>query len=422
MSLASTYHRMNRPFCVTLCRVSAGGFSLLTAPILARVLGPDGRGIVATATAVLLLCPLLLSLGLPTWLRKLAAEGGDIPRAAWAVRKLAGISLLPACLLGLVLPSLLLPGSTHTVQAVFAASIISTPACIIWICDVHILLGRGDYLGYALLNLAPSFTFAACVIASALTGTLTAAFAIGAFAAANVINALLVGIFVKARRTPPTMPVGRLAKHSLPFYGAQLAQAAAFRLDQALIVALMGAQVAGLYSVSVTISLIPVAVAQGLGAFAFRFAAVGSVDVAAMVRASSAAGLLLAGVLAAVAPVAVPLVFGDEFSGSIPAVLIGLVGSIGLVFGYVACMCLAGQGRGKAMTWCQVLGTVAGIGGLVLAGLGGGGAVWAAGASAIGYWTTALLSIHALRIGRSSLLFRRSDITMIHRMLLERSA
>lgn len=420
MFLGSAYHRFNRPFCVTFCRIAAGGFSLLTAPILARVLGPDGRGLVATAASVLLLCPLLLSLGLPTWVRRLAAEGGDLPRAAWAIRKIAGIALLPACVLALVLPQLLLPGSSHIVQVVFAAAIVTTPASIIWICDVHILLGRGDYLGYALLNLAPSFTFAACVVGAALADELTVPFAIAAFAAANLLNALLVGLFVRPQRARPVTPVGLVAKSSLPYYGAQLAQAAAFRLDQALIVALMGAQIAGLYSVSVTISLIPVAFAQGLGAFAFRFAAAGDVDVVSMVRAASVLGLLLSGVLAAIVPFAVPLVFGQDFTGSIPAVLIGLLGSIGLVFGYVACMCLAGQGRGGAMTWCQVIGTGAGIAGLGLASIGEGSAAWAAGASATGYWTTALLSLYALNVPRSKLMFRRSDFVMIRRMLLER--
>lgn len=419
--LAATYHKFNRPFCVTLCRMSAGGFALVTAPVLARVLGPDGRGLVATATSVLLICPLLLSLGLPTWIRRLAAEGGDIRGVAWAIRKVAGLALLPACLLALALPELLLPGSGHVVQVVFAAAIASTPASIMWICDVHVLLGRGDYLGYALLNLAPSITFAACVVGSALAGQLTVALAIGTLAAANVLNALVVSFIVRPRRALPRTSVGALAKSSLPYYGAQLAQAAAFRLDQALIVALMGAQIAGLYSVSVTISLIPVAFAQGLGAVAFRIAAAGDIDVIPMVRAASVLGLLLSGLLAAVVPFAVPIVFGADFVGSIPSVLIGLIGSVGLVFGYVACMCIAGQGRGGAMTSCQVLGTGVGILGLVLASLGNGGASWAACASAAGYWVTALLSLHALKVPLASLVVRKSDVFLIRRMLLDRS-
>lgn len=417
----SLYDKFNRPFCVILCRISGGAFSLLTAPVLARTLGPDGRGLVATATSVLLICPLLLSLGLPTTVRRLAAEGGDLRGAAWSIRKVAGIALLPACLLALVLPQLLLPGSAHVVQVVFAAAIVSTPSSIIWICDVHILLGRGNYLGYAVLNLAPSITFAACVIGSALTGKLTVAFAIATFAAANVINAMVASFVIRPRRGYPRLPVGTLAKSSLPYYGAQLAQAAAFRLDQALIVALMGAQIAGLYSVSVTISLIPVAFAQGLGAFAFRMAATGDFDVVPMVRAASVMGFLLSAGLAAVVPFAVPLVFGNDFVGSIPSVLIGLIGSVGLVFGYVACMCLAGQGRGGAMTFCQVLGTGVGLLGLVLASIGDGSASWAACASAVGYWATALLSLHALKVKFSSLAVRTSDFALIHRMLLGRS-
>jgi len=419
--LASAYQKLNRPFCVTICRISAGGFALLTAPVLARVLGPDGRGLVATASSVLLICPLLLSLGLPTWVRRLAAEGCDLRGVAWAIRKVAGLALLPACMLALALPQLLLPGSGQVVQVVFAAAIVSTPASIIWICDVHMLLGRGDYLGYALLNLAPSITFAACVLGSALAGQLTVPLAIATLAAANVLNALMVGFIIRPRRGPPRLPVGTLAKSSLPYYGAQLAQAAAFRLDQALIVALMGAQIAGLYSVSVTISLIPVAFAQGLGAVAFRIAAGGDIDVIPMVRAASVVGFLLSGGLAAIVPFAVPLVFGADFVGSIPSVLIGLIGSAGLVFGYVACMCIAGQGRGKAMTSCQVLGTGVGIVGLVLASLGGGSASWAACASAVGYWATALLSLYALKVPFSSLMVRRNDFALIHRMFLGRS-
>lgn len=418
--LASIYDRLNRPLCVTLCRILAGAFSLITAPVLSRVLGPDGRGLVATATSVLLLCPLLLSLGMPTWVRRLAVDGGDQRGVAWAVRKAAGLALLPACLLALVLPHLLLPGSSDTVQVVFAAAIATTPSSIIWICDIHILLGRGDYLGYAALNLAPSVGFAAGVVVSALANALTVPVAISMLAAANVLNAVVVSFVIRARRKAPHYSVKVLAKASLPFYGAQLAQAAAFRLDQALIVAFMGAQIAGLYSVSVTISLIPVAFAQGLGAIAFRVAAAGKVNVIPMIRAAGISGLLLSASLAAIVPLGVPLVFGEDFAGATTAVLIGLLGSVGLVIGYVACMCIAGQGRGRAMTSCQVIGTVLGIGGLVVASVGEGSANSAACASAVGYWTTAILALYALKVLRAALRIRLSDLVLIHRMLLGR--
>ncbi|WNG90225.1 oligosaccharide flippase family protein [Mycobacterium sp. ITM-2016-00317] len=395
--------------------------SLLTAPVLARVLGPDGRGLVATATAVLLLSPLLLSLGLPTRVRRLVVEDGDLRGVAWAVRKIAGIALLPACLLAVFLPDLLLPDSSHTVQIVFAAALVTTPASIVWICDVHILLGRGDYLAYGALNLAPSVSFAICVVGFGLSGMLTVSSAIGAFAAANVLNAVIVGFFVRPRVKPPRYPAVTLAKSSMPYYGAQLAQAAAFRLDQALIVALMGAQTAGLYSISVTISLIPVAFAQGLGAYAFRVAGSGNADIVPLIRASGILGFLLSGALASLVPFAVPLVFGEAFAASIPSVLIGLIGSVGLVFGYVACMCLAGQGRGGAMTLCQVVGSGVGIAGLAIASALGGGASSAACASALGYWVTAILSLFALKVPGAALVLRRDDFALIPKMLLSRS-
>jgi len=100
--------------------------------------------------------------------------------------------------------------------------------------------------------------------------------------------------------------------------------------------------------------------------------------------------------LAALAPAVIPVFFGDEFVGAVPAAIVAIFSSVAIVTGFVVSNSLAAQGRGLTMTFAQLGAAVVGVGLLVIWG-SAWGAVGAAAASAIAYAVASTVMILALR-------------------------
>ncbi|MDQ4214248.1 oligosaccharide flippase family protein [Microbacterium sp. ASV81] len=375
--------------------------------------------------SAILLLPVLLSFGSPTVLRVAAA--GDEVAISQHVRSVRLLAVLSATVTGcgvLVAFPFLQSQLSSSVVLSFA---IALPVCvltgILWIGDSSVLIGRGETVQYALTLAAPSVSFAGAVTALWATGALSVASSLWAQVFSYVVTLALSSTFVRARLTGTKTPVLRLLRLGGRFAPGQIAEAASYRLDQILVLPVIGAYAAGNYAISVTIALLPDFVAQVVSAAAFRQSARdhrdGATDGVRLVRLLALVGLLAAVPLAIAAPWGIELVFGTEFSDAVVPTLIGLGGAVFLATSQGCVALLSIHGRGWLISFAQAGGLVVSI--VLLFVLGPLlGATGAAIASSIGY----LLSTSVLLIGLRSrwldLALRPSDFKALLAVLLGR--
>lgn len=408
------------PLIIVIGRVLTLLLSLATAPIIAREIGPVGRGHVAAAMVAAMLIPIVLSLGIPIGVRVLTATHGGTSFVRVG-RRYAWIAL-PACLLLGVLAHLTLLHdleSSATTAFLFYSGL--GALFIHALCSQSALIVRREYLRVALLQTSQIFVSTIAILVL---------WAIDAVSVASVLWSQSLGTlaafstglaFVRVGRSAdePRMALRDLVRQSLPYAGGQLAEIAAMKADQLLALPIIGGVQAGYYAVAATIASLPIAVAHALGTIYFRTVAKSAELTANLVAMSAIRVSWLVGVgttipIAVATPWLVPLVFGSAFSPASSPTLLALIGSPIAVANYVGSQALAARGRGHEITSAQVLGLATGLGALVLLGpaLGAKGAAIA---STVGFAVTLIvISMHHSR-ALSVWIPRRSDVTTLLR-------
>ncbi|MET1033924.1 MAG: oligosaccharide flippase family protein [Arthrobacter sp.] len=377
----------DRPSSILFGRIAASALGLVNAPLVARALGPDGRGETAAALAAFYLVPILLSMGLPLEVRRLAA-GGDYAAVVRSARWVAAALVVPALAAGLLCARYLLVGLSPGEAAAAVAGVALAPLMVVWMCDESVLLARQSYAGVALLQLTLPLANTALLVAGALLQLMSVSWVMLSYSAGTVLTACVGWALVRVRLRGPVYPLRRLVRGGATFAGGSAAEAASNRADQLIALPLIGAAQAGYYSVAVTIASIPVGLAHALGASELRRLADTPPELLlaaqqAAVRRAVAIGAALCVLLAAATPAGLAVLFGPEFGPAVPATWILLGGAVLAVLNYVASTALLVGNRGRAMTWAQAAGAVSGVVFLLLAGplWGAAGAAAAAGAS-----------------------------------------
>lgn len=376
------------PSLIAIGRLGASAVGLLSAPIVARALGPDGRGETAAAIALFYLVPILLGLGLPLEVRRLSAisDGRAVIRTA---RILCVIGFIPSIVIGLVLVRLLFGSLALTSQLVVAAGIFLAPLMLSWMCDQSVLIAERRYRPVMVIQVAQPVTFLVLVVIAWTFGIASTETILAANVLGTVVTFVLGLVFVRGGIRGERAELPAMLRGALKYAGSAAAEAASNRLDQVLVLPLVGAYQAGIYSVAVTIGAVPLALGHSLGASFFTSVATAKgeeriVLKGAATRSGLAMGIASGIILAIVSPVAIPIVFGEEFVPSIPVTLISLVGSIALVAAFVCSSVLAAEGKGIRMTIAQVVSLALAI--VLLYVLSPSlGAIGAAIASSIGY-------------------------------------
>lgn len=380
--------KADSPSYMLLGRAAAAGMALVSSPVIGRAIGPDGRGETAAAIALFLLVPVLLSLGLPLEVRRRAAigQGADAIRSA---RAIAIISSLPAFLIAGICHFTIFEGFSSEARAIATFGICLTPLTFSWICDLSYLIAHQRFRDVFALQMVQPALFTVLVLTAWISGLATTATVLSAnlvgFVATFFIGLRLTGVKLKGSR----MNLREIWRDSLGYAGSSVAESASFRLDQILVLPLIGAYQAGLYSVAATIAVIPVAIGQALGAAFFTPIARATKSERGAIQAEATrAGFTLA--LFSIPPtillsaIGIPIAFGSDFSGSVPVAAIALVGSGLLLVAYVVSMALAADQKGGRMTAAQSLSLAVAIGLLLVLGPPLG-AIGAAIASSLGY-------------------------------------
>ena len=380
--------------------------TLGTGVLLARALGPAGRGEVAailTAPQLVGWVFLLGSTQTISYFRAREPEHAPALLGTWLALT------VPLGAAAIVLGEALLPAimSAQTAGALALAQLFMLTAALVLLTEsvLGFLLGAEHFaLFNALKVLAPALV-AACYAGGWLAGNLTVAWAVWSFAAVNgLVIAATIAFLV--RREGIAWPRLGLAGRTLWFGAKAHSTSVSFvlnaRLDLLILPAFVPAATVGLYSVSTNISWIVFALAGSVAAIVLPVAArQGATEGPATIARSVRATLLVAGALALLLSlVAGPLVhalFGAGFAGSVGALRILLPGSVLYAAALVIVAGLYAANRPLTAACAQGSGLLVTVAGLLLF-LRAGGIEAAAWVSTAAYATVFACALAAYRV------------------------
>jgi O-antigen/teichoic acid export membrane protein len=317
----------------------------VTGVLVARLLGADGRGELTAVVSGVPLIGWVFEMGCRqavTYHHAKHPEDGARLLGTW-LALLAPFSAAAIACGWFALPHLLAAqaGDTLTLARVFLVTIV-----LLFFGDLvyAVALADHDFLFYNVMRVLQPLGVACAYGALWAAGAFTVRTAVAVTVLAQVADLAVTGTRV-LRRHGVARPSRALARTTLWYgvraHGTTTAGIVTTRLDLAIIPAFLSASSVGLYAVATTVSWLVVTVSATLSLFvlpvAVRRGRDGIRTVVHSLWATFAAATALAAVLAACAGVAVRLVYGDEFSGSVTALRILLVGSVAYACAGVVC-------------------------------------------------------------------------------------
>ena len=353
------------PSLIVVGNLGAVLLAFLSAPLVARAIGADGRGESAAALAAGGVVPVLLALGLPLEARRVAASENPAPTVR-AARDIICCAFVPAVLVAFVLQWTLLSSLDGTTRWITTVYLSLSPLAMSTLVDIGVLLSSAKYWSVLVIRvLQPAWVVVSLLIGWPL-GWVSVPFvvmtALTGMVVSTVFSTWANRVSLRGQRAPHRALIGG----SISFAGSSAAEVATNRLDQILALPLIGATSAGWYSVASTVATAPLAIGHALGASYFRELSSADAEVFKVlrteaVRTSITIGLASCGILMALAPVGVPMLFGSQFDHAVIPTVIALAGSTLMIANYVSSLVLAVQRRGTAMTVSQLIALAGGM-------------------------------------------------------------
>jgi len=327
--------------------------TLITQVLLAAGLGVAGRGEVAAATAPLMLGIALFALGLPESLTH------------WVARKSAGI----ARMLGVSLAALLTAGVVGSLIIVSLAAILSAgsaqlttlimigsaalPPALVTLAFRGLASGARAWWLVSLervLGAIAQLTAVAALSMFGLLDPLTSTIAIASSTFVGLAVYLIAPAWWRAVARAGSgdgSPTVHLFSYAWRFWAGSAAGVALTRLDQVLLTPLASVEALGIYVVAINISNATLVFNSAVRDVIFSVESheprISRVGLAA--RLSTFVALLIGIVVLAVAPFAVPMLFGSDFGPSVPLVAILVLATVLGNPGSVAAVALSARGR-----------------------------------------------------------------------------
>ena len=368
--------------------------NLATGIVVARALGPHGRGVTIALSTVAQLAGFVFAGGAAQSLSYfIARRPEDGPRllTTWT------LMLLPLAAVAIAITELLLPTifSTAGDQAIEIGRWFMFIIVIVIGLELNygLLLGTNDYVAYNLLRLVPMVLAALSLIGLWALDELTIkSTLIGTNAAFLLV--LTIGMVRSVRRIGVGPVDLQLGLSSLWFgvrgQGSTVASNVTARLDVAMLPAYVTAGQVGLYSVATNISLIVYQLSNTFAGLVIPAAASDTERSRVKVIGSLWASLLIAAVIAiGLALFARPLlglVYGDRFRDAAEPLLLLLPGAVLFAGSAILGAGVYAAGRPFTATFVQLVGMIVTIVGLVVF-LSSGGITAAALVSTASYST-----------------------------------
>lgn len=402
----------------------AAGFAV--APILAQALGAEQRGVVAAATAPLLLMTTLAMFGIPEAITYLVAKNPANARSALKKGLLClGITATLATVLVLSVAEGLSGGNKPAEELIRLAALFILPTTII---SGMRALPRGLHQWkYVNLEKYLVAVFRLALIAAVLmAGLLSPLSTVLILSVAPVVGALAFIRPIKSMRV--TSGIAAVSWREMTSFSSivwlgSVSGIILGRIDQTVMLPLSDARQLGYYAAAASVADAVLVINNAVRDVTFSAQSAGS---ATSTLQRSARVSLLAGVVMAAAlliPVGwwFPLLFGSDFAHAIPSVSILTVAAVVGIPGSIAGAGLVGRGKPGAVSTSLVIAAVVNIGSLIVL-VPALGAVGAALATLAGNLIAANLNIIVLRKTSDVrfldfYLVNREDIILVSRAL-----
>ena len=413
--LLATLLRTDSPSLLIVGRTGATALAFVTAPIIARSIGPVGRGETAAAIATFSILPILLAFGVPLEVRRLAAIGKG--KAALRTARTLCVSVLPiSAAVAWLAHSTIFASFEADTRIVATIGLALAPLAMSWMCDLGVLIGVGRLRGVMTMQLLQPGVYLISILVFLAFGAVTTSTVL----IANVLGTLsscflgmsLTRTGLRGERHPMRGMLGASAR----FAGSSIAESASNRLDQVIALPLMGAFQAGIYSAAVTVASVPFALGQALGASYFPLVARSEGEDRQhlreqAIRVSTAISLMCVPFMVPAIWIGIPILFGSEFNAAVPVAWASFGGTAVMIVAYVCSMALAAEGRGNRMTIAQTGSLIVGVILLFLL-APTHGALGAAIASASSYLILLALLVGGMRVRLRESILRRNDFPM----------
>lgn len=368
----------------------------VTGPLLARSLGPDGRGELSAIVTIFVLAPLVLDFGLGDFVARERARGTSPGRLVGTAMSFAlGFSLIGVAL---AVPIAEVVGQDRPVVEQFVRiGLFATPLFVFGAMLLAVARGEQRWSILYRWKLINALGGGSLIVGLALLGSLT------------VQSAVLATMVTSLVALAPSMAVIRstgrwhfdraLVRSALAFGGRSwligLSTAANYRLDQVVMAAVVPSHELGYYAVAVSLTAIVFSLVGAVNtALLPRVAKEGARAVPRVVRVSVLVLSISLGGLAASAPVMVPLVFGEDFAPAVALVELLSVGALFFGVSLVLGGALQAKGRPECAARPQVLGLAITVVGLAIV-LEPLGALGAALVSVAAYGTVLIGTVRA---------------------------
>jgi O-antigen/teichoic acid export membrane protein len=349
--------------------VLAMSFGFITGPLLARALGPAGRGDLQAVIVPLSLVPAILGFGIAPYAYRTMPRG-------WTVEEVIPSLAFPLLAIGVATAAAAIPiadllaAGRATVRTFLIIGLLATPIGMLVLLVSTSLTALERWRAVITLNMTPFVLGLVATVVLFTTGHLTVATA----AAATIAGLLLqIAPGLPLLAAAARRPVFRLslARASLGFglksWLGGLAQTANARADQLLMITLVPARQLGLYAVATTISsgygLVSGAVAPPLMA---RIAAGERHLLPQAVRMTAWLTLGLNLAVACVTPILLSVLFGPQFGGAAPMAFVLLGASVPLAGASVLSSALQADGAPLIPSVAEAIALVITGGGLIL--------------------------------------------------------
>jgi O-antigen/teichoic acid export membrane protein len=346
--------------------------NLVTGIVVARALGPDGRGVIVALVTVVQLAGFLFSVGVAQSLSYFIARS---PQDSPCLLTTWVVMLIPLTALAIGIGELLLPtifpSDPHDAVALGRWFVLTIVFVVGLELNYGLLLGSHDFFAYNALRLAqPFLTAVVFIVLWALDDLTVESALISATAATAVVLAVGLG---RAGRRMGLGPVDlRLGVTTLWYgirgQGGAAASNVTARLDVAMLPAFVSAASVGLYSVATNVSLIVYQLSNTFAGLVLPAAAReperGPIKVVGSLWASLAIAALIAAVLAVFARPLLGLVYGDDFRDAAESLLLLLPGAVLFAGSSILAAGVYAAGRPFTATLTQLLGMVVTVVGL----------------------------------------------------------
>ena len=385
------------------------GLSGIASIVVARALGPSGRGEWAAIFSLATLAGTIGALGLP------AAAGFAVGRAGEHRRATAEAGLVASSALALV--ALLLyaavwltasPATTDAAAVALGGGIAAIT--VVQSVALQTVLVGASLRAYALAQVIPAAGALAVILAFAIAGKLSLVTVGGVYAGRAAAGALLCTAALRRvglvrRRFTGLRP--RAFATMAPYAGYALATFLTIslttlvqRADVLLISGMLGSRPAGLYAVAVQLLELLIVLPGVLGFLLFRRGARSTpdhwTDAVRALRWAAAIQVVAASVVLVAATPIVRLLFGSAYVDSVVAIRWLMPAAVFLGLQSVISNYIAGRGRPRSVLVAWAVGAIVGIGLNVLI-IPRHGIAGAAAVSSLAYAIVLALHLTALR-------------------------